>query len=111
MVREIPPDSMERLIDDALVCSREAWFEWYDRGRLADFSARLESIRLPVLVVAGERDPLMSPARLRRDVVAAINGALFISLRNVGHNVPVEMPSEVAAIIDRFAATRSQQVG
>lgn len=111
MIREIPPDSMERLIDDALISSRDAWFGWYDHGRLPDFSERLESIRLPVLVVAGDRDPLMPPARLRRDVVAAINGALLISLRNVGHNIPLEMSAEVAAIIGRFAATREQQVG
>ncbi len=108
MVREIRPDSMERLIDDALVTPREAWFGWYDSGRLYDFSDRLGDIAVPTIVVGGERDPLVPPARLRRDVVNRINGALFVSLRNVGHNIPVEMPSELAGIIDRFEAARAQ---
>lgn len=111
MIRDIAPDSMERLIDDALITSREAWFEWFDRGRLHDFSERLGSIKLPVLVVAGDRDPLVTTARIRREVVAAINGCVLTSLRNVGHNVPVETPLELAAIIDQFGATRALQTG
>ena len=103
MVREIAPDAMERLIDDALVAPHEAWFGWYDTGRAEDFSARVHAIALPTVVVAGERDPLAPPARVRREVADAIRGARFISLRNVGHNIPVEMPVEVGAIIDRLA--------
>jgi non-heme chloroperoxidase len=108
MIRDIPPDAMERLIDDALITSREGWFEWLDRGRIHDFSDRLGSITLPVLVVIGDRDPLVPAARLRRDVVAPIDGALVTVLRNVGHNIPVETPLELAAIVHQFAAKRAQ---
>ncbi len=111
MIRDIAPDSMERLIDDALITSREAWFEWLGRGRLHDFSDRLASITLPVLVVAGDRDPLVAAARLRRDVVAAIKGCVLTSLRNVGHNIAVETPLELAAIIDQFGTSRALQTG
>ncbi len=101
MVREIAPTSMERLIDDALIASREAWFGWYERGRGEDFFDRIGSIGVPTTVVAGELDTLAPPARLRRDVAGAIPGATFVMLRNVGHNIPVEMPAELAAIIER----------
>ena len=111
MIRDIAPDSMERLIDDALITSREGWFEWLGPDRQHDFSDRLASITLPVLVVAGDRDPLVPAARLRRDVVAAINGSVLTSLRNVGHNIPVETPLELATIIDQFGASRALQAG
>lgn len=103
MTRDIAPDAMEHLIDDALVASPQAWFGWYDRGRLEDFSASVGSIRVPTVVVAGERDPLVPPALLRRDVSGAIPGATLVTLKDVGHNIPVELPTELAALITRLA--------
>ncbi len=102
MTREIAPNALSHLIDDALLASREAWFAWYDRGRLEDFSRRVGAISLPTIVVAGERDPLVPPQRLRRDVAGAIPGAVLVTLKNVGHNIPVELPSELATLIARL---------
>jgi len=102
MFRDIAPDAMERLIDDALIAQREAWFGWYDRGRHEDFSDRLGAITLPTIVIAGDRDPLAPAARLRRDVVGAIAGAVFITFKFVGHNIPVERPAELATLLERI---------
>lgn len=102
MLREIAPDAMERLIDDALMAQREAWFAWYDRGRFEDFAERLGSITLPTFVVAGDRDPLAPVARVRRDVTNEIPGAVLVTLKLVGHNIPVERPAELAALLTRL---------
>jgi pimeloyl-ACP methyl ester carboxylesterase len=102
MTRPVPPEAMERIVEDALVAQREHWFGWYDRGRTADFTDRVGRIAVPTVVVAGENDPLAQPSRLRRDVVDKIPGALFVSLRNAGHNLPVETPDEIAGVIARF---------
>jgi pimeloyl-ACP methyl ester carboxylesterase len=102
MKREIPRDAMTRIVEDALIASREAWFGWYDRGRGEDFFDRVGTIGLPTLVVAGELDPLVPPDRLRRDVAAAIPGAVYVLLRGVGHNIAIEMPDETAHTIERF---------
>ncbi len=103
MRRSVAPDVMERIVDDALVAQREAWFGWYDSGRSVDFHERLEQIAVPTIVVAGEHDPLAPPHRLKRDVAERISGALFVNLRNAGHNLPIEAPQEIAGIIDRVA--------
>lgn len=102
MTRRISLEAVERIVDDALIAERPAWFDWYETGRLTDFSARLAEIRTPALVVAGERDPLAPPARLRRDVAGAIPGAHLLTLKDVGHNIPVEAPRELAQIIERL---------
>lgn len=102
MYRDIAPDALEHLIDDALLASREAWFDWYDRGRLEDFADRVGSITMPTLVVAGDRDTLVPPHRLRRDVAGAIPGAALVTMRNVGHNIPVELPDELASVISQL---------
>lgn len=102
MVHNVSPEIMERLVDDALTGQREAWFGWYDRGRNVDFSDRLASINVPAIAIAGGRDPLAPPSRVKRDVAEAIDGCLFLMLRNAGHNLPVETPAEIAGVIDRF---------
>ena len=102
MFREIAPDAMERLIDDALVAQREAWFDWYDHGRREDFFDRLGAIATPTIVVAGDRDVLAPVARLRRDVAAAIPGAVLVTFKLAGHNIPVERPVELAALLTKI---------
>lgn len=99
MVREISGEAMQRIVDDALVVQREAWFGWYDRGRAADFSDRVGRIRLPTQVLAGEVDPLVPLSRLRREVVDAIGGATLATVPGTGHNLPVEAPGDVARLI------------
>jgi pimeloyl-ACP methyl ester carboxylesterase len=103
MARPLEPQTMERVIEDALLAQREHWFGWYDRGRSADFAARLGAIDVPTFALAGERDPLAPPARVRRELVAKIRGCLFATLRGVGHNIPVEAPDDVAQLVKRFA--------
>lgn len=104
MTRELPPERLQRIVDDALVGQREAWFGWYDRGRSSDFSDALQRIEVPALAVAGQNDPLAPPSLVKREVSAAIDGCLFAVLRRAGHNLPVETPDEIASAVERFGA-------
>lgn len=102
MKRSVSADTFRRIVDDALVGQREAWFGWYERGRMADFSERLREIAVPALAIAGANDPLASPATIKREVSAAIAGCLLVVLRDAGHNLPVETPAEIAGAVERF---------
>lgn len=95
--------AMQRIVDDALVAQREAWFGWYDNGRFSDFHDRLEQINVPALCIGGAKDPLVPPSRLKREVAQAIAGSLFVTLRSAGHNLPIEAPDEIAGAVARFA--------
>jgi pimeloyl-ACP methyl ester carboxylesterase len=101
MAKEVPPPAMLRIVDDALQCQFEHWMEIFEKGR-AEFAARLASIDVPVLAIAGEKDPLAPPDRVRKDVTAAIAGSLLVILRGCGHNLPVEAPGEIAEAILKF---------
>jgi pimeloyl-ACP methyl ester carboxylesterase len=102
MAREPEPASMERTVDDALVAQYEHWIGWYDRGRGVDFMDRLPAIDVPTLVIAGAKDPIASSARVKRDTAEAITGALFVLLRDAGHNLPIETPQEISGAVERF---------
>ena len=103
MAREPLPASMERIVDDALACQYEHWIGWYDRGRSIDFFDRLDLIDVPTLVVCGEKDPIAPAPLVKRDAARAIQGALYVQLRNAGHNLPVETPVEIADAVRQFA--------
>lgn len=62
------------------------------------FTALLAAVRCPVLAARGERDPLVSAAELR----AAAPGAIDVPGR--GHNLHVEDPPALAALLDRLLA-------
>lgn len=98
----VPDDVMQRIVDDALVAQREVWFGDRDRHATIDFSDKLADIAVPTLCIAGEKDPLAPPPRVRSDVAQRIPGALFVTLRNAGHNLPIETPDEIAGAIQRF---------
>ena len=103
MQREVGAEVMERIVDDALVASYEHWIGWYDTGRGSEFTDRLASIAVPVLAIAGSNDPLVPASQIKRDVTGAIGGALFVQLRDAGHNLPIEAPDDIAEAIRRFA--------
>lgn len=102
MARTLEPAVMERIVEDALVSQREHWYGWYDHGRFAEFMERLGNINIPTLCIGGAKDPLVPPARLKRDVAQAIPGSLLVTLRDAGHNLPVEAPTEIAQAILSF---------
>jgi pimeloyl-ACP methyl ester carboxylesterase len=101
MYREVAPEVMERIVDDALVASYEHWVGGEERGRI-DFSDRLASINVPTLAIAGSNDPLAPPSRVKREVTGAIHDALFVLLRDAGHNLPIETPDDIAEAVRRF---------
>jgi pimeloyl-ACP methyl ester carboxylesterase len=101
MKREVSAEAMARIVDDALVAQREHWFGWYEHGRAADFSERLGRIAIPAAILAGENDPLAPAAVVKREVAARIDGATLITLRDAGHNLPIEMPEAVAGLVER----------
>ena len=65
------------------------------------FTDRLASITTPTLVVGGQRRPDVRARALRAAVVAPLPGAR-LALLDCGHEIPIEPPGELAALIEAF---------
>ena len=102
MRRPVDPAAMERIVEDALLASYDHWIGWYDHGRLSSFMDRLWHIDVPVLAIAGAADPLVGVASIKQNVVEAIHGAIFVMLRDAGHNLPIEAPEDIAQAVRGF---------
>ena len=69
-----------------------------------------KKIRVPVLVIAGRFDPLLPPDMLKATIRAQIPRARIVSLP-CGHEIPQEMPEQVAALLEAFLSGLGQPTG
>jgi len=68
-----------------------------------DSTPLLGQIRVPVLVIAGDDDPI-APAEGMEEMARAIPGAQFVLIPDSGHLSPLEQPKAVSAAIKAFLA-------
>jgi pimeloyl-ACP methyl ester carboxylesterase len=66
-----------------------------------DVSERLEHIRVPTLIMAGDRDLLVSEGSLNR-LLRGVSGAKLVRLRRCGHLAFVTHAHRVAEEVKRF---------
>jgi pimeloyl-ACP methyl ester carboxylesterase len=66
-----------------------------------DFSGELSSLDAPTLVVAGGRDEFFTVELLRDTIASQIRGARM-AVVDCGHEIPLERPRELAALIEAF---------
>jgi pimeloyl-ACP methyl ester carboxylesterase len=68
-----------------------------------DFAQSLSELDVPTLVIGGARDELFTPELLREAIVARIPGGR-LALVDCGHEIPLERPHQLAALIEAFLA-------
>jgi pimeloyl-ACP methyl ester carboxylesterase len=64
---------------------------------------KLEAAGIPALVVGGLQDEIFTPDLLRENVVRPLRNAR-LELLDCGHEIPIEMPRELATMIVAFVA-------
>lgn len=95
---------IERWGDDAVkipasVLEATLW----DMTVQSSFIDRLGTVRAPALVVGGTHDPIFTPDVLRQGVAGPLPNARATFL-NCNHEIPIEQPQELAALIQAFVA-------
>lgn len=103
VTQPIEPRILERFGHDAATVSRAGLKGTLDAVCTTSFADRVGLIATPTLVVGGSGDPMFSPDALRAGVVAPLPRAR-LALVDAGHEVPVERPRELAALIEAFLA-------
>jgi pimeloyl-ACP methyl ester carboxylesterase len=106
VTQTIEPRILERFAHDAATASRAALKGTLDAVCTTSFADRVGSIAAPTLVVGGSGDPMFPPDALRAGVVAPLPRAR-LELVDAGHEIPVERPRELAALIGAFLAAPS----
>jgi pimeloyl-ACP methyl ester carboxylesterase len=101
--KAIDPQALERFGEDAAVIARAALEGTLKAADATSFADRVGEITAPALVVGGLHDPMFSPDLLRQAVVGPLRGAR-LALIDSGHEVGLEAPRELAALVEAFLA-------
>jgi pimeloyl-ACP methyl ester carboxylesterase len=99
----VAPEVLDRCAIDATRATRTALGETLNMCTQTTFADQLGGLRIPTLVVGGASDPIFSPEVLRHAVAAPIAGAR-LALLDSNHEIPIERPRELAAVIEGFLA-------
>ena len=99
----IAPELLERFGEDAAAIGRAALEGTLDAALATSFADRVGEISTPALVIGGINDAMFTPELLREAVVAPLPGAR-LALLDAGHEIAIELPAELAAVVEGFLA-------
>lgn len=66
-----------------------------------DTTQNLGNIKIPTLLVCGEKD-LLTPPSVMKEMFHKIPDAEYVEIKNAGHMTPIENPDEVNKAIINF---------
>ena len=96
-----PREDFEPYIEHLMQLDLRGWFALARDLLSHDATDLLPQIRVPSLVVAGERD-LFTPIERSREMAAKIPGAELLILREGSHAAMVEQPELLALSVEKF---------
>lgn len=99
----LQPDDLETVVQDSLQGAPAAKAAWPLAASQEDISAQAGMILVSTLVISGEKDRVDPPVVLQQELMTRIPHATLHILPGVGHLSPLEAPSELSALIQRFA--------
>lgn len=99
----LQPEVMERFLDYATKVSLGALEGTLSTCINTSFAEKLSQASTRTLVIGGLHDPIFTPDALREGVVVAFPGAR-LALVDSSHEIPIEKPRELAALIEAFLA-------
>ena len=99
--RHVQPEVMDRFLDCAIKVPPGALEGTLNTCINASFAEKLAQLRTRTLVIGGAHDPIFSPEVLRQGVVAPLSCAR-LALVDSSHEIPIEKPQELAALIEAF---------
>ena len=78
--------------------------EWSLNDSLKKMSQRYSEINIPVVIVTGDKDKIVSPAQNARALHAAIPNSRLIELKDTGHEIPQTHPESIEMALDMISS-------
>lgn len=94
----------EQVIADSLRGAQQAKAAWPQSSGLEDIRALVELIDVPTLAVYGGSDHIHTMESIKSELVSRIPGTVLEILPGIGHLPPLESPTELVQLIERFVA-------
>jgi non-heme chloroperoxidase len=100
---QISPTVTDAFVDDFVKIPRVALEGTIKMFAGASFLDQAKEISTPTLVISGAYDPVVTPDYIQKQIVSRLARKHLVTLP-CGHDIPLEMPDESAALITAFLA-------
>jgi 3-oxoadipate enol-lactonase len=97
------PETTARISEMLEATNPDGYIAACEALRGADLRAAARTVRVPVMIVASERDQ-STPPELARDLHASIDGSELVMIPDAAHLSNVEQPAAFNAALVRFLA-------
>ncbi len=99
--RPPPDETVQLLLDDALLVSKQTCVEWFHRNNRMRHLDRLRDIEVPTLVMIGGKDTVLPVDRQHRLADALPKGEKVV-FEDAGHMMALEIPQDVFGAMSAF---------
>lgn len=103
VTQPVRAEIIERWGDDAIKVPEVALNETLNMCIETDFLAQTDALRMPALAIGGIYDSIFSPDVLRQTVMSPLPQAR-LALLDCNHEIPIEQPQALAAVLQGFLA-------
>ena len=103
----IDPAVFARTVEDRMRAHPAAWRAWLESGSREDWSTRVNTLELPALVIAAERDKTLGPDVQQRLTLPHLQNGKLTVVAGSGHLIPMEAPEKLAALVHEFACEKT----
>lgn len=100
---DLPEPLFAMAVEDVLRMNRAAWRAWLEGGSKEDWGDRVGVLRVPVMLVAGDKDGSLGPEVQKTVSMPHWPNGRLASLHS-NHLIPMEKPAELARLIREFVA-------
>jgi 3-oxoadipate enol-lactonase len=95
------PDVVERRVEQVKACDAASYLHAFTVFCTSDFAGRLDEIRVPTLVIAGENDVAATPRMARLMAERAPDAEAHV-LPGMRHSLLIEAGEQVTQLLERF---------
>lgn len=102
--RDLPAAQQQLAVETQLIVHEAAWQWWLLEGMDYSIADRVQSLEIPLTVLASEDDPVITADVIQERVLAVLEQATLITTTDVGHLLPLEAPDWAARQIRNIVA-------
>lgn len=105
--KPVAPEVLTPAIEGCASVVPEAFYGGFDAWRTANFAARVGELRVPTLVIPGEKEQPLTPEFLKATIVDLISGARLETFAGTGHYPQLESTDDLVARLQQWLARDS----
>ncbi|MES2464987.1 MAG: alpha/beta hydrolase [Armatimonadota bacterium] len=100
----VTAEAAARFTEDNLRTTEAVWQWWYRTGSREDISGRMMDVAVPVWIMTGSEDSVISPQVQQSETAAPLANSRLVRIPGAGHLLNDEVPRTVEAALRQFIA-------